>query len=135
MGESVRVNSRTIEVAFLAIMALAVLVGGKSLLVQIAAFKGLAVSVLVIIGIFIIYAFRQNYRPSKPEARLAATRDAAFLATIGVAVAFIVGPPSWWRALGGAAVVGFEIGIVVEILARFAPPPGAAGDRPGTDRP
>ena len=125
-------NSRYIEVAFLAIMALAVLVGGKSLLVQIAAFKGLSVSVLVIIGIFIIYAFRQNYRATKPGARIAATRDAAFLATIGVAIVFILSPAKWSL---GAAVVGFEIGIIVEMIARFAPPPGTTGDATGIERP
>jgi hypothetical protein len=131
MVESGRVNSRNIEVAFLAIMALAVLVGGRSLLVQIAAFGGLAVSVLVIIGIFIIYAFRQNYRVGKPGARIAATRDTAFLATIGVAVAFIIHPARW--ALG-AAVVGFEIGLIVEMISRFAPPPVATNDPGGIDR-
>ncbi len=119
MADSGAVNSRYIEVAFLAIMALAVLIGGRSLLVQIAAFKGLAVSVLVIIGIFIIYAFRQNYRAGKPGARIAATRDTAFLATIGVSIAFILAPARW--ALG-AAVVGFEIGLIVEMIARLAPP-------------
>jgi len=125
------VNSRYIEVAFLAVMAVAVLIGGRSLLVQIAAFKGLAVSVLVIIGILIIYAFRQNYRAGRPGARLAATRDTAFLATIGVSIAFVVSPARW--ALG-AAVVGFEIGLIVEMIARFAPPPVATSDPGGSDR-
>jgi hypothetical protein len=131
MVESGRVNSRKIEVALLAIMAVAVLIGGRSLLVQIAGFKGLAVSVLVIIGIFIIYAFRQNYRAGKPGARIAATRDTAFLATIGVSIAFIIHPARW--ALG-AAVVGFEIGLIVEMISRFAPPPVAANDSAGIDR-
>jgi hypothetical protein len=119
------VSSRNIEVFFLVVMAIAVLIGGPALLVQLVVFKSLAVVILTIFGVFIIYAFRQSYRANRPGARLAATRDTAFLATIGAAIAFIISPARWSL---GAAVVGFEIGIIVEIIARFAPPPRVADD-------
>jgi hypothetical protein len=112
-------TARRVEAVFLAIMALAVLIGGPALMVHIATFKGLAVSVLGVFAIFIIYAFRQNYRATRPGARLAATRDTAFLATIAAAISFTLFPARWSL---GTAVVGLEVGIIIEFLSRLAPP-------------
>ncbi len=114
-------TSRRAELFFLAIMALAVLAGGRSLLVAVAGFKGLAVAVLAMLATFILYAFRQNFRSGRPGARLSATRDAAFLATIAAAIAFVVSPARWSL---GATVFGLEIGIVIEFLAVLVPPGG-----------
>ena len=111
-------NSRTVETIFLVVMALAILVGGRALVLQIAAFKGLAISVLGAIAIFLIYAFRRNYLAGGPLARIHATRDTAFLAAIAAAIAFIAAPARWSL---GATVVALEVAIVVELLSRFAP--------------
>ncbi len=115
-------NGRTIEIASLAVMALAVLVGGNSLLVTISQFHGIAISVLGVLGLVVLYAFRQTFREGGPLARIHAARDAAFLAAIAAAIAFVVVPARWSL---GATVVAFEIGIVVEFLTRVAPAPEA----------
>jgi len=112
------VSSRNVEAAFLAVMALAVLIGGRSLVLEIAQFRGLAVSVLGVIAIVLVYAFRRNYLAGGPLVRIHATRDAAFLASIAAAVAFILSPARWSL---GASVVALEVAIVVELLTRLAP--------------
>jgi len=112
------VNGRGIEIAALLVMAGAVLVGGNALLVEISSFHGVAISVLGVVAMVVLYAFRQNFRAGGPAARIHAARDAAFLAAIAAAIAFTASPARWSL---GAAVVAFEIGIVVELLARVAP--------------
>jgi hypothetical protein len=112
------VSARTVEVASIAAIAVAVLVGGNALLVQIAQFHGLAISVLGVLALLVLYAFRQNFRAGGPLARIHATRDAAFLAAIAGAIAFVALPARWSL---GATIVATEIGFAVELLARLAP--------------
>jgi hypothetical protein len=112
------VSARTIEVASISVMALAILVGGNALLVQVARFHGLAVSVLGVLALLVLYAFRQNFRKGGPLARIHATRDAAFLASIAGAIAFVAMPARWSL---GATIVALEIGCAVELLSRLAP--------------
>lgn len=101
---------------FLAIMALAILVGGQFLLLEIARFHGLAISVLGVLAIFVLYAFRRNFLAGGPQIRLAAARDGAFLAAIASAISFVAVEAKWSL---GAAIVAIEVGLVVELLARF----------------
>lgn len=110
-------TSRAVEAASLAAIALAVLVGGSALLEQIAALHGLAVSLLAVLAIAIIYAFRRNFRRGGGQARIAATRDTAFLAAIAAAIAFVIAPARWSL---GSAIVATEIGLIIELLTRFA---------------
>jgi len=112
------VSARTVEAASILAIALAVLVGGNALLVQIAQFHGLTISVLGVLALLVLYAFRQNFRAGGSLARIHATRDAAFLAAIAGAIAFVALPARWSL---GATIVAAEIGFAVELLARFAP--------------
>jgi len=105
------------ETVWVAVMAVAVLVGGSALLQQIAQFRGVAISALAVVASVILYAFRRTYRAELPLARLHAARDAAFLAAIVAAIAFIAGPARWSL---GAAVAALEIGLVIELLGRVA---------------
>ncbi|GAC1300078.1 MAG: hypothetical protein NVSMB19_05970 [Vulcanimicrobiaceae bacterium] len=111
-------TSRTLEIGFLAVIAVAILVGGQFLLLAIATFHGFAVSTLGVLAIVLVYAFRRNYLAGGPQARIHAARDGAFLAAIAAAIAFIVLPAKWSL---GATVVAVEVAIVVELLSRFAP--------------
>ncbi|GAC1491877.1 MAG: hypothetical protein NVS4B5_06290 [Vulcanimicrobiaceae bacterium] len=111
-------NARTLEIVFLGIIAVLVLVGGQALLISVAKFHGIAVSVLGVLGIFLIYAFRRNFRAGGPQVRLQAARDGAFLAAIACGIAFVVVPAKWSL---GATVFALEAGIVVEVLGRVAP--------------
>ncbi len=117
---------RALEVFFVIVIMLAVLVGGRSLLVNAAQFHGVTISVLGGIAIFLIYAFRRNFLAGGPGARLFATRDAAFLAAIASGIAFVLIPARWSL---GSAIVALEIGLAVELLARFAPVTQATEDR------
>ncbi len=107
------------ETLSIAVMALALLVGGRALLVQIAGFHGATITVLLAIGVALVLAFRRSFSAGGPLARLASARDAAFLAAIGAAIAFVVAPARWSL---GATIVGIEIGLAVELLARLVPP-------------
>jgi len=104
-----------VETLSIAVMALALLVGGRALLVQIAGFHGATITVLLAIGVALVLAFRRSFSAGGPLARLASARDAAFLAAIGAAIAFVVAPARWSL---GATIVGIEIGL----LARLVPP-------------
>ena len=112
-------SSRQIEAAFIALIALAVLVGGRSLLLNLATFHGVAVSALGAIAIFIIYAFRRSFLAGGPLARIHAARDTAFLAAIVGAIAFILWPQRWSL---GATIVALEIALIVELMSRVVDP-------------
>jgi hypothetical protein len=117
-AETAKVSARALEAFFIAVIMLAVLAGGPSLLANAVQFHGLSVSVLGGIAIFLIYAFRRNFLAGGPGARLYSTRDAAFLAAIAAAIAFVLAPAKWSL---GAAVVALEMGLAIELLARFNP--------------
>ncbi len=113
-------SSRIVEGAFIAVIMLAVLIGGRSWLVDIAQFHGVAIAALGIVALVVVYAFRRNYLRGGPLVRLSATRDAAFLAGIGSAIAFVASPARWSL---GATIVAIEFALIVELMARFVPPP------------
>lgn len=113
-------SSRTLEIVFLAIMALAILFGGQFLLLSIAKFHGLAVSVLGVLAIVLVYAFRRNFLAGGPLARIHAARDGAFLAAIAGAICFVVVEAKWSL---GATIVAVEVALVVELLSRFSQAP------------
>ncbi len=106
-------TARRVESVWIAVMALAVLLGGSALLQQVAQFRGLTISALVLLAIVIVYAFRRNYRAGVPSARLHAARDTAFLAAIVAAIAFVAGPARWSL---GTAVAALEIGLMIELF-------------------
>jgi hypothetical protein len=114
------VSSRRVEGAFIVIIMLAVLVGGRSWILDIAQFHGLAIAALGTIGVFLIYAFRRSYLAGGPLVRIHATRDAAFLAAIAAGIAFVASPARWSL---GATIVATEFALIVELLSRFAPVP------------
>ena len=111
-------SARTVEVVALAAIAVAVLFGGFSFVQNLVQFHGVSISVLGVLAIVVLYAFRRNYLAGGPQARIHATRDAAFLAAIAAAIAFVFAPARWSL---GATIAGVEMALVVEMLSRFAP--------------
>jgi hypothetical protein len=120
------VPPRLLEAFFIIVIMLAVLLGGRSLLVNAVQFHGISIAVLGGIALFMIYAFRRNFLAGGPGARLFATRDAAFLAAIASGIAFVAAPARWSL---GSAIVALEIGLAVELLARLGPVGPVTGDR------
>ncbi len=122
-------GSRVLEGAFIGVIMVAVLFGGRSWLVDVSQFHGIAIAVLGAIALVVVYAFRSNYLRGGPTARLHATRDAAFLAAVASAIAFVAAPARWSL---GATVAAVEFALVVELMTRFVPPPPIApGDGSG----
>ncbi len=118
--------ARTVEAVFIAVIMLAVLLGGGSWLANVARFHGLAVLALAAIAVLLVYAFRRNFLAGGPGVRISATRDAAFLAAIAAAIAFVVAPAKWSI---GATIVALEMGLAIELLAHFAPAHASTEDR------
>jgi hypothetical protein len=118
------VTSRGAEVASLAAIALAILLGGNSLLNQIARspFHGIAIVLLAGIGFALVLAMRRSIAAGGELARLRASRDIAFIASLAAAIAFIALPARWSF---GACIAALEFGLVLEIISRLAP--GRAG--------
>ena len=87
---------------------------------DIAQFHGLAISVLGVMALVVVYAFRRNFLAGGPQARLHASRDAAFLAAIAAAIVFVAAPSRWSL---GATIVAVELGLVVELFSRWVAPP------------
>jgi len=101
-------------------MMLVLLVGGWAWIADVAQFHGVAISMLVVIGVVIVYAFRRNFLAGGPLVRLYAARDGAFLAAIASANAFVLAPARWSL---GATIAAAEFGLVIELLARLRPAP------------
>lgn len=117
-------TSRRAEVFSLAAIALAILVGGGSLLQQVARspFHLLALALLVLIALAVVLNLRRGIAAGGELARLRASRDIAFLAALAGGVAFMLSPARW---AFGACIAALEFGLILEIISRLAP--GRAG--------
>lgn len=111
-------TSRAWEAVFIAAIAFAILVGGRSLLAEIAQFRGPAAAALLLIAAALSFGLRRNAAPRAPAARLRATRDATFLVAILAALAFVYAPARW---ASGASVAALEFALALELLVRLAP--------------
>jgi len=115
---------RVVEAALVAIIALAVLLGGKNVLVEISHFPVVALFMLTALGLLEAFALRRNIAQGGQAARFRVTRDVAFIAAIVAAMAFVFAPARWSI---GAAIAGLEFGLILELLVRLNPV-AAAGD-------
>jgi hypothetical protein len=111
-------TARNVEIGSLILIAVAVLLGGRSLLVEIARFPVPAMVGLGIVGLLQLVAVRRNYLAGGAPAPVRVARDVAFLAAILAALAFVAYPARWSI---GAAVSAALFGLAVELLVRFTP--------------
>jgi len=110
--------SRFIETASVVLIAIAVILGGRSLLFGIAQHHGLSLVVLAVLLILQTIALRRNRAQGGSLAPLRSTRDIAFIAAI-ILAALVVASPQRWSI--GATIVAVEIGLVLDILGRLNP--------------
>lgn len=108
-------------------VALAVLLGGGSLLTEIARHRTPASIVLAILVLTQIYVLRRIVAAGGPNAGIESSRSIAFIAAT-IAALFFVAAPARWSA--GACIVAVEFGFVLELLGRLAPRDAQAGARP-----
>lgn len=117
-------STRALETAFLVIIMIAIVVGGKAWLWQIATFGWVSLIVLIGLAFVIVVAFRRDFLAGGPLARIHATRDAAFLAAIAGAIAFVLERARWSL---GATIVALECALAIELLAGAVPAPAPKG--------
>jgi hypothetical protein len=117
------VSSRTVEAAFIAVIALVVLIGGRSLLVEIAHFGYPAAFALGALTLAQTLALRRNIAAGGPLVGVQATRDMAFIGASTAAALFVLAPARWSI---GTCIVALEIALVLELMARLAPSPPPA---------
>jgi hypothetical protein len=110
-----------VEAACIIVIAIAVLVGGSSLLLEIGHFRAPASFALAFLAIVQLIAVRRNALAGGPHAQVRASRDVAFLAAIVAALIFVWSPARWSL---GACIAGVEFGLVLELLARLVPEAG-----------
>ncbi|MEO6990563.1 MAG: hypothetical protein ABI346_00075 [Candidatus Baltobacteraceae bacterium] len=108
--------ARIFEGVALVAIAIAVLVGGRSLVLNLLHFRTVVAIGLLILGAVQVAALRRRVAFGGYELAIQATRDVAFLATIVLALLEVCKPTRW--ALG-ATIAAFEFGIVCELLARL----------------
>jgi len=113
-------SSRAVEAAFILIIALAILVGGKNVLVEIAHFPVPALFALFALGVLEALALRRTITLGGPGARFGVTRDVAFIAAILAAMAFVYLPARWSI---GSAIAALEFALILELLGRLNPHP------------
>jgi hypothetical protein len=122
------VNGRGVEILCLAVIAVAVLVGGRSVLVQISHYHAPAAAGLALIGVALSFGLRRELVAGGPMARLRASSAVAFAAAIVSAIAFVLWPARWSL---GAAIAALEFGLILELFARFAPGTPTQPEAPG----
>jgi hypothetical protein len=111
-------TSRAVEAAFILIIALLILIGGKNVLVEITSFPTPALIVLFALGVLEIFALRRTIALGGPSARFLVTRDVAFIAAIASAMLFVY---THYRGAIGSAIAALEFALVLELLGRFNP--------------
>lgn len=121
------VSPRALEATFIGIIAIAILIGGRSLLVEIAQFHAIAFIVLLAIGAALLRNLGRNMAPRTPLGRFRATRDIAFAAAVITALAFVFSPARWSM---GACIAALEFALVLELLGRLAPDSASGESRP-----
>jgi hypothetical protein len=109
--------SARIELFSVVLIAIAVLVGGRTLLLDIAHQHGPALLVLAMLLFVQFAAMRRNYAQGGSFARVRATRDVAFIAALIFAMAVVLSPQRWSI---GSTIVAVEMGLVLETLKQFS---------------
>lgn len=120
--------ARAFETAMVALIALALLAGGASLLRELGRqplLSGIALGLLMVLQ---LSALRRDLATGGPAARVRASRDVAFLAATIAAICSVLSPSRW---SSGATVAAIEFGLVLEILIRLAPAVAPPADRRG----
>lgn len=114
--------SARIEMLSVILIAVAVLLGGRAFLADLAQQQGVVQSVLLFLLFAQGAALRRNFAQGGVQVRVRVTRDVAFIAAIILAFAVVTVPQRWSI---GATIVAVELGLALEVLSRIAPPPAS----------
>ncbi|HEV3157744.1 MAG TPA: hypothetical protein VGZ00_10400 [Candidatus Baltobacteraceae bacterium] len=109
--------SRIVEILSLLLIAVAIGVGGKSLLLHVAHFRTIALVVLAALALIQFAALRRGVGPARGTS-ISLNRDVVFIAAIVLAFVYVTVPARW---SSGACIVAIEFGLALELLGKFAP--------------
>jgi hypothetical protein len=112
-------TGRIVELGASAAIALALLAGGRQLLLQLADFPLAACLLLVGIAASQVAGLRRRMRADTPDARLLVTRDLTFLGAGLLAIVVVLFRARW--ALGSSLVCA-EFALVLDIVGRLSTP-------------
>ncbi|HZO93590.1 MAG TPA: hypothetical protein VFB22_07450 [Candidatus Baltobacteraceae bacterium] len=106
-------DSRYAEIAWLAVIAVLIAVGGLPILDMLRRERtlGVAVSVIAIAGTLLM--MRRAYDPSAPTARADVTKAVAYCATAVLALVTIVWHPHWGAR---ACITAAEVAVMFDIV-------------------
>jgi hypothetical protein len=109
---------RVLEVTSLVVIAIAILLGGRLLLLNLLQFRAVAALVLLVVFVAQLAALRRRVAVRGYDNGVRATRDVIFLVASLLALIELLSPQRW---VVGAAVAAAEFGVVCELLARLVP--------------
>jgi hypothetical protein len=110
--------SDRIEIVSVALMAVAVLLGGRHLLTALAHQHAAAMCMIAFLLVIQLIALRRRYAEDGVTVCVRVTRDVAFLAAAVLVFMVVVSPQRWSI---GAAIVAVELGCMLDLLGRLVP--------------
>jgi hypothetical protein len=105
--------SRYAEIAALAVIALIVAAGGRTILAELGTHRPLAAVVIAGLIVFSVVGLRRTYRGAADDARLVITKHVAYLAAAGLILADVLMPAKW---LPGSCIAAAEVALVFDMM-------------------
>jgi hypothetical protein len=110
-------NSRYVEIASLAVIAILVAVGGKLVLANLATHKAIAAAAIAVLIAGAAVALRRTYRTPNDETRIVVTKYVAYLVAAILALWDLLAPAKW---LPGSCIAAVEVALVFDIITIWA---------------
>jgi len=111
-------TGRIVEIVSLLVIAFAVAIGGRALLLMMMRFRLPSIVVLVVIIAGTIGSIRRSYRDAA-FARLLVSKALTYFAAVALALWLLAAPQRW---LYGATIAATEIAIALELVVAIRPP-------------
>jgi hypothetical protein len=105
--------SRYVEIAALAVIAVLIAAGGRSILSGFGSHRVLAAFVIVGLIVLALAGLRRTFRAAAGDARLVITKNVAYLAVAGLVLTDMLAPAKW---LPGSCIAAAEVALVFDIM-------------------
>jgi uncharacterized membrane protein len=113
---------RYAEIAALAVIALLVAVGGRSVLANLATHRGLAAGAIIAIIVLAAVGLRRTYAHPDGETRLTITKNVAYLVAAALLLVDLLAPMKW---VPGSCIAAFEVALVFDMVTIYGRKPAA----------
>ncbi|MFN2461492.1 MAG: hypothetical protein ABR591_12535 [Candidatus Velthaea sp.] len=105
--------ARTAEIAALAVIALLLAAGGRTLLAMLAAHRAVAAPALAVLIVLALGGLRRIYRAPDDDARAVITKNVAYVVAAALALWDVLAAAKW---LPGACIAAAEVALVFDML-------------------